>query len=130
MKPTRLVVWGGSSLAVPEFVDVLRKSLLPDEALQVVLVGRSADKLRLVGELCRKLAQAAQADLQVTYTTDMPAALQGADYILSQVRPGGLQGRAFDESFPRKGQDISPRRPPGKSRIQREHGLHGRLFHG
>jgi len=101
MKPTRLVVWGGSSLAMPEFVDVLRKSLLPDEALQVVLVGRSADKLRLVGGLCRKLAQAAQADLQVTYSTDMPSALQGADYILCQVRPGGLQGRALDESFPR-----------------------------
>ncbi|MBC7260926.1 MAG: hypothetical protein H5T63_02845, partial [Chloroflexi bacterium] len=76
-------------------------SLKSGEVVEVVLVGRTAEKLRLVGELCCKLADASQADLHVSYTTDMEAALDGANYILSQVRVGGLQGRAFDESFPR-----------------------------
>jgi len=100
-KRTKLVVWGGSAIATPELVDALRQALQPGEAMDVVLVGRTADKLQLVGELCRKLAEKSQGDLRVSYTTDMEAALDGADYILSQVRVGGLQGRAFDESFPR-----------------------------
>nr|MBC7245940.1 iron-containing alcohol dehydrogenase [Chloroflexota bacterium] len=98
---TKLVVWGGSAIATPELVDALRNSLQPGEAMDVVLVGRTAEKLQLVGELCCKLAVSCQADLRVSYTTDLEAALEGADYILNQVRVGGLQGRAFDESFPR-----------------------------
>jgi 6-phospho-beta-glucosidase len=99
---TKLVVWGGSAMATPELIDALRQGLLPSEALDVVLVGRSADKLKLVGDLCCRMADAVQSDLQVSYTTDGEAALPGADYILSQVRVGGLEGRAFDESFPRE----------------------------
>jgi 6-phospho-beta-glucosidase len=101
-KRTRLVVWGGSALATPELIDALRKGLLPSEAMDVVLVGRTAAKLKLVGDLCCRLAEASQADLHVSYTTDGEAGLQGANYILSQVRVGGLEGRAFDESFPRE----------------------------
>jgi 6-phospho-beta-glucosidase len=101
-KRTRLVVWGGSAIATPELIDALRKGLLPCEALEVVLVGRTADKLKLVGDLCCRMAESSQSDLHVSYTTDGEAALHGADYILSQVRVGGLEGRAFDESFPRE----------------------------
>jgi 6-phospho-beta-glucosidase len=101
-KRPRLVVWGGSAIATPELIDALRKGLRPSEAMDVVLVGRTADKLKLVGDLCVKMAQTSQADLHVSYTTDGEAALAGADYILSQVRVGGLDGRAFDESFPRE----------------------------
>ena len=101
-RPTKLVVWGGSALATPELIDALRDSLLPSEALEVVLVGRTASKLQLVGDLCCKMADACQAHLQVSYSTDGEAALHHADYILSQVRVGGLEGRAFDEFFPRE----------------------------
>ncbi len=99
---TKLVVWGGSAIATPELIDTLRKSLLPSEAMDVVLTGRTAGKLKLVGDLCCKLATAGEAELHVSYSTDGEAALDGADYILSQVRVGGLEGRAFDESFPRE----------------------------
>jgi len=100
-KRTKLVIWGGSALATPELIDVLRSSLSPAEAMDVVLVGRTASKLRLVGELCRKLAEAGETDLHISYTTDFEAALDGADYILNQIRVGGLKARAFDELFPR-----------------------------
>jgi len=70
--------------------------------MDVVLVGRTASKLELVGVLCHKLAEAGNVDLRISYTTDFKAALDGADYILNQIRVGGLQARAFDESFPRE----------------------------
>ena len=68
--------------------------------MELVLVGRTADKLQVVGELCGQLVARAGVDISVSYSTDLPAALKGADLILNQVRVGGLEGRAFDESFP------------------------------
>jgi 6-phospho-beta-glucosidase len=36
----------------------------------------------------------------VTAQPDRPAALVGADVVLNQIRPGGLEQRSADESFP------------------------------
>jgi 6-phospho-beta-glucosidase len=100
LKRSKVVVLGGSAVASPELVDELARSLVPGEGMSVVLVGRTARKLELVGKVCRKLADHAEADLSVSYTMDTEAALDGADYVLNQIRVGGLQARAFDESFP------------------------------
>lgn len=99
-KRTRLVIWGGSAVGTPSFIRVLRTRLLPEERLDVVLVGRTPSKLATVGELCCKLAEVSEGDIHVSCTTDMEEALVGADYILNQIRVGGLEGRAFDETFP------------------------------
>jgi len=48
------------------------------------------------------MADRGQADLSVSFTTDMEAAVTGANYIINQIRVGGMEGRAFDESFPRR----------------------------
>ena len=97
----RLVVWGGSAVGTPALIKALRSRLLPEELLDVVLVGRTASRLEVVGELCRKLAEVCRGDLWVSYTSDIVGSLEGADYILNQVRVGGLSGRVFDETFPR-----------------------------
>ena len=39
--------------------------------------------------------------LAVTSTTDAEAALSDARYVVNQIRVGGLQARALDETFPR-----------------------------
>jgi 6-phospho-beta-glucosidase len=87
-------------VATPEFVDVLCGRLSSEEAMDLVLVGRTAHKLEVVGELCRRLVAQADADVSVSYTTDLHGALHEADLVLSQVRVGGLQGRGFDERLP------------------------------
>jgi len=95
----KLVIWGGSAVATPELVGVLCERLSPEEAMDLVLVGRTADKLEVVGQLCSQLVAQADVDMSISYTTDTQAALRGADYVLNQMRVGGLEGRAFDESF-------------------------------
>jgi 6-phospho-beta-glucosidase len=97
----RLIVWGGSAVGTPALIKALRSRLLPGEGLDVVLVGRTAGRIEVVGELCRKLAEVCRGDLRVSYTDDIVGSLEGADYILNQVRVGGLSGRLFDEAFPR-----------------------------
>lgn len=96
----KFVIWGGSAVATPQLVDELCQRFRPEETMDLVLVGRTAQKLQLVGQLCCRLVAQAGVDISVSYTTDLQASLHGADYILNQMRVGGLEGRAFDESFP------------------------------
>lgn len=97
----KLTVLGGSSVAVPELVGCIIPYLHSGRALHISLHGRDAHKLELVGGVCQRMAAAAPG-LTVETTTDLPAALAGADYVLNQVRVGGLAARAYDETFPHR----------------------------
>ncbi|MBC7265209.1 MAG: hypothetical protein H5T64_12770 [Chloroflexi bacterium] len=96
----KLTVWGGSGVATPELIDALRHEM-GDLAIDVVLWGRNPEKLELVGGVCRRMAEASGRDLGVTWTTNPDEAVEGAHYVLNQIRVGGMSGRAFDETFPR-----------------------------
>ncbi len=96
----RLTVLGGSGVATPELIAVFaRERARP--ALDIVLHGRTAEKLQTVGSICTRLAHNADTPLAVSFTTDLDAALDGADCVLNQIRVGGYAARAFDETFPR-----------------------------
>jgi 6-phospho-beta-glucosidase len=94
----KLVVLGGSSIATPELIAALTAR---DEhpPFLITLVGRDESKLARVGHICARMADAAN-DLRVEWTNDLASALDGANFILNQIRVGGLAARAFDESFP------------------------------
>ena len=92
-----LAVFGGSSVATPELIDALRED--PELDVEVVLHGRSADKLRVVAAVCEGIAG---TGVRVRATTDLEAALAGAHIVLNQIRAGGFRARLFDETFPRE----------------------------
>jgi 6-phospho-beta-glucosidase len=99
---TKVVVLGGSALATPSLFQVIGKRE-PRGAYEFVLYGRNAERLALV----RKVSEAITAsfpDLDITFSnsTQLEAALEGAEFCINQIRAGGLEGRAFDESFPRQ----------------------------
>jgi 6-phospho-beta-glucosidase len=95
----KFTVLGGSSIAVPELISALIPHIHSRRAMQVTLHGRDAHKLALVGKVCQQMASSVDG-LTVETTTDLTAALRGADYVLNQVRVGGLEARAYDETFP------------------------------
>jgi 6-phospho-beta-glucosidase len=73
--------------------------------VEVVLLGRNSAKLEAVAGMCARLAAAANgtqaaAPITVRHTTDLRRGLEGADYVLNQVRVGGYEARAYDEAFP------------------------------
>lgn len=95
----RLVVLGGSAPATVQLIDALAGS--PGNAgLELVLHGRSAARLGAVARAARLRAEALGLTLSVTAQADRAAALAGAGIVLNQIRPGGLEQRAVDESFP------------------------------
>ncbi len=98
----RLVVLGGSGSSTPELFDALADwpgGIERRPPLEVVLVGRTAERLNVVVAACRARIGSGPA-LTVTGDTDRRRALEGADVVLNQVRIGGYAARAFDESFP------------------------------
>ena len=98
----KLVVLGGSALATPKLFEAMARASAR-AAYDAVLVGRDAERLELVAAVSRDLLSAFPGvDIQVTTAAGLEPALDGADYILNQIRVGGLEGRAFDETFPRQ----------------------------
>jgi 6-phospho-beta-glucosidase len=97
----KLVVLGGSSLSTPLLLEALAQHGA-QAAFDVVFVGRDAERLELVRRVSHSILQSGHHDFRIAIAHDAERALEGADFCLNQIRPGGLEGRAFDESFPRE----------------------------
>ncbi len=95
----KLAVLGGSSVASPELIRALTERT-DRPSIEVVLLGRTGHKLERVAALSARLAARASVPLTVTHTTDLRRGLEGANYVLNQIRVGGYPARAYDESFP------------------------------
>jgi 6-phospho-beta-glucosidase len=98
-----LAVLGGSGVGTPELFNALLRWPASSETrpeLRVVLLGRSTHKLEQVRAVSQQIVQGAHPAIHVEAFTDWHAGLEGADYVLNQVRVGGLEARAHDETFP------------------------------
>lgn len=97
----KIAVLGGSGVATPGLIQALLAA--PDRpAIEVRLIGRTAEKLERVAALSQALARQAAGGplLEVSATTEAGRGLEGADYVLNQIRVGGYEARAHDETFP------------------------------
>ena len=98
-----LAVLGGSSVATPALVQALLDwdgHVHDRPELRLVLLGRSPRKLAQVRFVCQQLVRQAQPGITIEASTDLRAGLWRVDYVLNQVRVGGLEARAHDETFP------------------------------
>ncbi|MEU8732136.1 6-phospho-beta-glucosidase [Streptomyces tendae] len=96
----KLTVVGGGSTYTPELIDGFARlrDTLPVEEL--VLVDPAADRLELVGGLARRIFAKQGHDGRVVTTSDLDAAVDGADAVLLQLRVGGQAARQQDETWP------------------------------
>lgn len=97
---SKLTVIGGSGVYTPLLFDAIIKQEAEVGLDEICLNGRTAPKLEKVATLCQNLIAQSTVDLEVNYTTDRAEALRGADYVLTQIRVGGMEARAHDEEFP------------------------------
>jgi 6-phospho-beta-glucosidase len=89
---------GGSAVATPGLAEAIVRSPERTQPIELVLLGRDAGKLAHVSRVAALLA-GADPLLTIRHDTDAGAALAGADVVINQIRVGGLEARAFDESF-------------------------------
>src|SRR4029450_4895368 len=97
----RLTVVGGGSTYTPELVDGIAR-LEPGLPTvdELVLVDPSADRLAVGGWLANRTLEPHGPPARVVRPSDLAAGAEGASAVLVQIRVGGQQARATDESLP------------------------------
>jgi 6-phospho-beta-glucosidase len=96
----KLTVVGAGSTYTPELIDGFARlrDTLPVEEL--VLTDPATDRLELIGALARRIFARQAHNGTITTTTDLDAAVEGADAVLLQLRVGGQAAREQDETWP------------------------------
>ena len=98
----KVAVVGGGSTYTPELVEgfVTRADRVPVDDL--VLLDVDPERLEVVGGLAGRMLAKAGYDGVLTLTGDRDQALEGADFVVVQLRVGGQAARYLDETIPPK----------------------------
>ncbi|EIT86370.1 Glycosyl hydrolase, family 4 [Fictibacillus macauensis ZFHKF-1] len=98
----KVVTIGGGSSYTPELVEgfIKRYEQVPVRELWLVDIEAGHQKLEIVGALARRMVKKAGVDLTIYTTLDRKKALQGADFVTTQLRVGLLDARIIDERIP------------------------------
>ena len=97
---TKVVVVGGGSTYTPELVDGLcdvEDRMVVDD---LVLLDPSEQRREVVGGLSERILRARGWGGTFATTADPHAALEGADFVVVQLRIGGQAARHVDETLP------------------------------
>jgi len=92
----KVAVVGAGSTYTPELVSNLSRLEEADLALHDI----DAERLVIVGGLARRMLERQRHRGALTLTGDLDRALEGADFVLVQIRVGGQQARLRDETVP------------------------------
>ncbi|GGQ70021.1 6-phospho-beta-glucosidase [Streptomyces griseorubens] len=96
----KLTVVGGGSTYTPELIDGFARLRDGLPVTELVLTDPATDRLDLIGPLSRRIFARLGHPGRVTTTTDLDAAVEGADAVLLQLRVGGQAARLQDETWP------------------------------
>ena len=96
----KLAVVGGGSTYTPELVAGLARERERLDLSDVVLHDIDPERREVVGGLAGRMLDAAGYDGELSVTDDLDRALDGASFVLIQLRVGGQQARLSDETIP------------------------------
>ena len=102
MKKLKLTIIGSGSTYTPELIDgiIERRESIP--VGEIYLMDIDERKRSIVGSLCQRMVEAAGLGCKVVLTDDLDRALEGADFVITQIRVGKLPARVLDEKIPLK----------------------------
>ncbi|MCD9022162.1 6-phospho-beta-glucosidase [Cohnella silvisoli] len=100
----KIAVIGGGSSYTPEIVEgfIQKYEQLPVRELWLVDIEAGKHKLEIVGELAKRMVAKSGLPIEVHLTLDRRKAIEGADFISTQMRVGLLEARKWDEHIPNK----------------------------
>jgi 6-phospho-beta-glucosidase len=96
----KIAVVGGGSTYTPELIEgfAVRDSRLPVDEL--VLLDIDPERREVVGGLARRMLDRLGWPGRLVVTDDADAALEGAEFVVIQLRVGGQAARLLDETLP------------------------------
>ncbi|MEO5983443.1 MAG: 6-phospho-beta-glucosidase [Pedococcus sp.] len=93
----RLAILGGGGFRTPLVYGALLTDHHEQRVDEVRLHDVDALRLEAIGRVLTQMGQGHDAPPSVLTTTDLDEALEGADFVFSAIRVGGLEGRTADE---------------------------------
>ncbi|NLG84416.1 MAG: 6-phospho-beta-glucosidase [Firmicutes bacterium] len=101
-KQLKIAVIGGGSTYTPELIEgfLARRDELPVGEVWLMDLPEAEEKLRIVAGLAERMSARCGRPFAVIQTTDRRAALDGADFVITQMRVGQLAARIRDERIP------------------------------
>jgi 6-phospho-beta-glucosidase len=100
MGDLKISVIGGGSTYTPELIEGLIHGQDDLPVSDVTLMDIDEERLSIVGGLADRMLRAAAADIRLQLTTNCKEAIEPADYVITQIRVGGLACRIQDEKIP------------------------------
>lgn len=92
----KLTIIGAGSTYTPELIDGILRRLKDFPVTVASFMDIDAKRLDLVAGFCRRMVSSAGQKLQIETTTSLRDALDGADFVVTQIRVGGQEGRHWD----------------------------------
>jgi 6-phospho-beta-glucosidase len=96
----KIAVVGGGSTYTPELVSGLSRERDRIGVRELVLQDIDAERREVVGGLAERMLRRQGYEGALTVTDDLDRALDGADFVLIQIRVGGQEARLSDETVP------------------------------
>lgn len=95
----KLVIIGAGSAYTPEIIDEItrRNDVLQIDRIAMVDIGSGMERAGIILGLAKRMLKRAGVACEISLTTERLTALEGADFVISQIRVGGWQARAEDE---------------------------------
>jgi len=96
----KIAVIGAASSYTPELFSNLIDFRGQLDVEQVTLMDPNLEKVTLIAEVSRRLLEGSDMRIQIVTTQERKEAIAGADFIILQIRVGGLAARIRDERLP------------------------------
>jgi 6-phospho-beta-glucosidase len=96
----KMAVVGGGSTYTPELVDGFTRRSDRVTIDEIALLDIDPERLAIVGGLAERMLARQGWSGRIVQTTDRDAAIDGADFVLVQLRVGGQRARLGDETLP------------------------------
>jgi 6-phospho-beta-glucosidase len=93
----KVAVIGGGSTYTPELIRGFLERVASFPLTELWLMDVAAERLAVVGGFARRMVQAKGRPFHVVLTGDLALAIQGAAYVITQLRVGGMAARREDE---------------------------------
>jgi 6-phospho-beta-glucosidase len=98
----KVCVIGAGSTYTPELVEGLIEEHPALQVRELAFVDLDRDRVENLGAFARRMFAAAGQDVSVTLTEDRRVGIDGADFVLNQIRVGGQAARIRDEKTGRR----------------------------
>ena len=100
MAAEKIAIIGGGSPYVPGILFSLANAGDALPGSEIALMDIDPARLPMMTAIGQRMVADAGSDLRITDTTDLSEALDDATFVLTNFRPGGLEGLRLDEAIP------------------------------